>query len=247
MRIVLTRQPAQAGHIEAGLEQLGYHIDFLPLTDFQLPQHTATLDAMVEGLHNGIWQRVLLTSPNTIRALIARGWDPAHTETRTAIAVTGPGTARVLYDYGAQHTPWMPQHDASAAGILNQFPPGPGTIALPQGAAAGSAMRTGLNQLGWCVTHTVAYQTVDYPADPARALLPAHSDALKPEDLTDDDVVILTAPTAARRWAHIQVPVRAVVAIGQPTRRVAQQAAIELAATAASPDTAGLAAAVDRL
>src|SRR5699024_5849692 len=86
-----------------------------------------------------------------------------------------------------------------------------------------------------------------YPADPARAPLPAHSDALKPEDLTDDDVVILTAPTAARRWAHIQVPVRAVVAIGQPTRRVAQQAAIELAATAASPDTAGLAAAVDRL
>src|SRR5690625_6328105 len=98
MRIVLTRQPAQAGHIEAGLEQLGYHIDFLPLTDFQLPQHTPTLDAMVEGLHNGIWQRVLLPSPDTIRCLIARCRDPAHTETRTAIDDTGPGAARALYD-----------------------------------------------------------------------------------------------------------------------------------------------------
>src|SRR5699024_4009318 len=162
--------PAQAGHIEAGLEQLGYHIDFLPLTDFQLPPHTGTLDAMVEGLHNGIWQRVLMTSPNTIRALIARGLGSSLPETGNAITVIGAGSARVLYDYGAQHSPWMPQDDASAAGILNQFPPGPGTIALPQGAAAGSAMRTGLSQLGWCVTHTVAYQTVDYPADPARAL-----------------------------------------------------------------------------
>ena len=247
MRIVLTRQSAQAGHIEAGLEQLGYQIDFLPLTDFQLPQDTAALDAMVEGLHNGIWHRMLLTSPNSIRALVARGWNPAHTESHTAIAVTGPGTARVLYDYGAHDTPWMPEHDASAAGILNQFPPGPGTLALPQGAAAGYAMRNGLNQRGWCVTHAIAYHTVEYPADPKRALLPAHPDALNPKDLTEDDVVILTAPTAARRWVNVQVPVRAVVAIGQPTRRVAQQAAIELAATAASPDTAGLAAAIDRL
>src|SRR5699024_5038694 len=156
MRIVLTRQPAQAGHVEAGLEQLGYLIDFLPLTAFKLQEDTATLAAVVAGLQDGRWQWVLLISPNTIRALIARGWDPAHTEPRTAIADNGPGTARVLYDYGAQHTPRMPEDDASAAGIRNQFPPGPGTIALPQGAAAGSAMRTGLSQLGWCVTHTVA-------------------------------------------------------------------------------------------
>ena len=35
MRIVLTRQPAQAGRIEAGLQQLGHRIGFLPLTDFR--------------------------------------------------------------------------------------------------------------------------------------------------------------------------------------------------------------------
>ena len=241
MRIILTRQPAQAGHIEAGLERLGHRIGFLPLTDFQLPADLTALDNMVEGLHAGRWQRMLLTSPNTIRALSARGWQPALTETHTAIAVTGPGTARVLTDHGATRTPWMPTDDASAAGILQQFPPGPGSLALPQGAAAGDAMRDGLTHRGWDVTHAVAYHTVDYPAAPERALMPNQNGILEPHDLRPDDVVILTAPTAARRWAQLAVPVAAVIAIGQPTRRAAHQHHIDLAATATSPDANGIA------
>lgn len=242
MRIILTRQPAQAGHIEAGLEQLGYRIGYLPLTDFQLPEDLIQLDNMVAGLHAGTWDRLLLTSPNTIRALAARGWDPKATETHTTIAVTGPGTARVLQEVGAQHAPWMPADDASAAGILHQFPAGPGTLALPQGAAAGPAMRDGLTERGWQVTHTVAYQTVQYPAQPELALLPAQSGILETRDLSKNDVVVLTAPTAARRWAITAVDVRAVIAIGQPTQRAAYDTGIELAATATSPDAQGIAA-----
>src|SRR5699024_2391706 len=97
MRIVLTRQPAQAGRIEAGLQQLGHRIGFLPLTDLQLPEHSGALDNLVAGLHAGAWDRLLLTSPDTIRALVAHGWEPAASEQRTSIAVTGPGTARVLH------------------------------------------------------------------------------------------------------------------------------------------------------
>ena len=247
MRIILTRQPAQAGHIEAGLERLGHRIGYLPLTDFQLPTDLTALDDMVEGLHTGRWQCMLLTSPNTIRALIARGWQPALTEPHTAIAVTGPGTARVLADHGATRTPWMPADDASAAGILQQFPPGPGSLALPQGAAAGDAMCHGLTQRGWDVTHVVAYSTVDYPAAAERALLPTQNGILEPIDLSRDDVVILTAPTAARRWAQLAVPVAAVIAIGQPTRRAAHQHHINLAATATSPDAAGIAEVLNSL
>lgn len=241
MRIILTRQPAQAGQIEAGLERLGYRIGFLPLTDFQLPDDLTALDDLVEGLHTGRWQRVLFTSPNTIRALIARGWKPANTEAHTTIAVTGPGTARVLYQHGATHTPWMPDGDASAAGILHYFPPGPGRLALPQGAAAGDAMRAGLTQRGWDVTHVVAYHTVSYPAAPDRALLPAQDDVLTAQDVRPDDVIVLTAPSAAHRWAKVGVPVAAIIAIGQPTKRAAEQHQIALAATATSPDAAGLA------
>ena len=241
MRIILTRQPAQAGHIEAGLERLGYQIGFLPLTDFQLPTDLHALDDLVTGLHEGRWQRLLITSPNTIRALAARGWQPALTEAHTTIAVTGPGTARVLSDYGAANTPWMPTSDASAAGILEQFPPGPGSLALPQGAAAGDAMRAGLTQRGWDVTHVIAYHTVDYPAAPNRALLSAQDQVLTADDLTADDVIVLTAPTAARRWAKRAVPVSAVIAIGQPTRQAALEHSLDLAATATSPDAAGIA------
>ena len=247
MRIILTRQPAQAGHIEAGLEQLGHRIGYLPLTDFQLPTDLGDLDEMVTGLHTGRWQRMLLTSPNTIRALVARGWDPAVTETHTNIAVTGPGTARVLYQCGAKHDPWMPHQDASAAGILDQFPPGPGTLALPQGAAAGKAMQTGLARRGWDVTRTVAYHTVDYPAREHLALMPTQTGILRPADLTSKDILVLTAPSAARRWAQLAVPVHAVIAIGQPTRRAARQTHTVLAATATSPDASGIAQVLARL
>jgi len=241
MRIILTRQPAQAGQIEAGLERLGYHIGFLPLTDFQLPEDLSPLDDLINGLHTHTWQWMLLTSPNTIRALIARKWQPRITEAHTTIAVTGPGTARVLAEHGASKTPWMPADDASAAGILEQFPPGPGTLALPQGAAAGFAMRDGLTERGWDVSHVIAYHTVDYPAAPDRAILPTQQDVLTPADLRPDDVVVLTAPSAARRWADCAVSVAGLIAIGQPTRRAAHQQSIDLAATATSPDAEGIA------
>lgn len=242
MNIILTRQPAQAGQIEAGLEQLGYQIGFLPLTDFQLPADTTALDHMVVQLHNGKWDRLLLTSPNTIRALLHRRWDPAQTEAHTQIAVTGPGTARVLTEAGANNSPWMPTDDASAAGILEQFPVGPGTLALPQSAAAGDAMRTGLSARGWHVTHVVAYHTVDYPAPGELALFGPQSGILEAHQLTGDDVVVLTAPSAARRWHKIAVSVRAVIAIGQPTCRTAHELGIDLAATAPTPDAPGIAA-----
>ena len=247
MRVILTRQPAQAGQIEAGLAQLGYDIGFLPLTDFQLPDDAAALDEMVTGLHNGTWDWLLITSPNTIRALVARGWDPAVTETHTVIAVTGPGTARVLYDHGATNIPWMPDDDASADGILHQFPPGPGRLALPQGKAAGDAMTRGLTQRDWNVTHVVAYHTVNYPAVPSLALLPADNGVLTSTNLTTNDVVVLTAPSAARRWAETAVDVAAIIAIGQPTRRAAEHHRIALAATATSPDATGIAQVLHRL
>lgn len=247
MRVVLTRQPAQAGHIEAGLEHLGYEIGFLPLTDFQLPDEATALTEMITGLHQGHWDWLLITSPNTIRALVAHGWDPAVTETNTRIAVTGPGTARVLYDHGAMTTPWMPTHDASAEGILAQFPPGPGSLALPQGKAAGKAMTTGLTERGWDVTHAIAYHTVDYPAIAHLAIMPFQDGVLAPTDLTPDDVVVLTAPSATRRWADIAVKVAAIIAIGQPTRKAAQHHNIALTATATAPDAAGIAQVLNRV
>src|SRR5699024_12455689 len=138
------------------------------------------------------------------------------TERDTTIAVTGPGTARVLYDYGALKTPWMPNSDASAAGILEQFPAGPGMLALPQGAAAGNAMRTGLTQRGWEVTHVVACHTVNYPAPAELALMPTQSATMEPPDPPTNDVVVLTAPSPARRCTAIAAQVHAAIAIRPP-------------------------------
>ncbi len=183
-RVVLTRQPAQAGDVEAGLREAGWTVRFLPLTDFELPADLTDLRAAVDRLRAGRYAWLIATSPNTVRALSRVGWDgvlPAATR----VAVTGPGTARVLAEAGGPATPWMPDGDASAAGIIAGFPAGPGAPAaagapagvaparvfLPQSALATDEVAVALRARGWDVERVEAYRTVPYPAAAGRRLL----------------------------------------------------------------------------
>lgn len=241
LRVVLTRQPAQAGAMELELKSSGYSVGFFPLTDFQLPADQTRLAEMIDQLHTGVFQWLLITSPNTIRALKALGWDAARTENYTRIAVTGTGTAKVLAEAGALHTPWMPQH-ASAQGLQDELPVGDGRqLALPQSEAAGGAMRDFLQSRGWHVMHSIAYQTVDYPAESSRRILPEHQgSSLNLEEIRDHDAVILTAPSAVQRLPEQLSKHPQLIAIGQPTRRAAEQRGIGLLATCETPDAQGI-------
>lgn len=215
--VVMTRQPEQSGAVEAGLTAAGHRVAYLPLTDFELPADRGPLRAAVARLapnpavnttpnpsHDAgppagaqlplaggpagadapAW--LVLTSPNTVRALARCGWD-GRVGPGTRIAVTGPGTARVLAEASCPEIPWMPVDDASAGGIVAQFPvpdtvpdTGPETIGLgtvgrrvllPQSSLATSEVADGIERRGWDVERVEAYRTVPYPAAPGRRLL----------------------------------------------------------------------------
>lgn len=194
MRVLLTRQPAQAGDLEAGLagaEVAGrrLRVGFLPLTDFALPDDDGPLralladwagadgDAAGPGRSDGSrW--LVLTSPNTVRALRAVGWD-GHVPAGARIAVTGPGTARVLTEAGCDAAPWLPPEDRSAEGLiagLAALHPRGGRAWLPQSDRARPRLADGLRAAGWDVRTGLAYRTVPYPAQAGRRLLDAAAD-----------------------------------------------------------------------
>ncbi len=146
MRVLLTRQPAQAGDLEAGLagaEVAGrrLRVGFLPLTDFALPDDDGPLRALLADwagadgdaagpVRSDGSRWLVLTSANTVRALRAVGWD-GHVPAGARIAATGPGTARVLTEAGCDAAPWLPPEDRSAEGLIA------GLAALhPRGARA---------------------------------------------------------------------------------------------------------------
>lgn len=184
--VVLTRQPAQAGALEAGLAAAGLPVAYLPLTDFVLPPDEGRLRACVARLggRTPVPAWLVLTSPNAVRALALCGWE-GHVAPGVRVAVTGPGTARVLARAGYPGTPWMPVGDASAAGIVAQFPapgqaaaPGPGsrTVLLPQSSRATAEVAEGIAGRGWDVERLEAYRTVPFPAGPGLRLLSVETD-----------------------------------------------------------------------
>lgn len=280
--VVMTRQPEQSGAVEAALAAAGYRIAYLPLTDFELPADTRPLRNAVARLSGqptelprhrpphgsgapagdrevGEVARVawlVLTSPNSVRALMRHGWD-GRVVPGVLVAVTGPGTARVLTAAGYVGTPWMPEADASAAGILEQFPspgrgaPGTRVVLLPQSSLATDEVAAGLTARGWTIEQIEAYRTVPYPADPRRRLIAVGSaTAAEPapalvtlHDLAGADVV-LTSPSAVAELVRHCDPAlpedTRFFAIGQPTARAAHAAGLVLAGTAPSPDAAGL-------
>lgn len=253
MRLVLTRHPGQAGHMEAAARGAGYEVAFLPLTHQQLPQDPSDLRAAVEQLRGGDFDWLLLTSPNTVRALIACGWT-GRLPPETRVAAVGPGTARVLQEHTQLQPHWM-AHDHSAAGILAELEtPAQGQrMLLPQSAQARPALAEGLRARGWVLTHVIAYQTVPTafsgaPQPEPHTLLPppaaegtAAGALLRPWELRGDDVVLVTSSSAAEAYAGLQNPQAVtLLAIGEPTAAMMHRLKLPSAAVLSEPTAEGL-------
>lgn len=266
MRLLLTRRPAQAGDLEAGLratagpDDVPFEVGFLPATDTELPDDDglARLRGAVAALGAGEYAVLVVTSPNGARALAAAGWD-GSLAADVRVAATGPGTVRVLREAGVPGEVWVPDADRSAAGILAGLPGPAGAgerLLLPQSARASDELATGLSDRGWSVDRVEAYRTVTYPGDPARRLLPEDrpgADVVTPAELARQSAgtaLVLTSPSAVEELLDSPaadallsgaVPC---VALGVPTRRVMDAAGVPVAAQAATPDADGVAEAV---
>ena len=297
MRVLLTRQPAQAGALEARLSGAvvggeAVEVAFLPLVDFVLAGG-AEADALgrmsMQLIAPGARGVLVVTSPNAVRAL--RGHDFGGVDEGVRAVATGPGTAHVLVAASPGIRVWTPPEDRSARGILagmtgptaapevveGLWPPAAGHAVpiawLPQSDLARPALADGLRAAGWDVRTAVAYRTVPYPGTPPwRRLLaegegsvaasdPVVAEActaapdapvVTPAQLSEVEpgtVVLLTSSSSAEQFAERGLGPAAgervrLLAIGEPTRATCARLGLPLAGTCATPDAAGVLAAL---
>ncbi|WHS28379.1 uroporphyrinogen-III synthase [Auritidibacter ignavus] len=257
--VVITRHPAQASQLEAGLGDHGVSVQFCPLTDFVLAEDPVPGQRLVAGLHAGVFAGVVVTSPNTVRALSLLGLDWARLAGGdTVVVATGAGTARKVGEHGYPGTVWTPTTEASAHGILTDLPGSrklpvepARPVALPQSAAATETLVTGLRGLGYRVDHVPIYHTVVYPGPAGRRLLAApHPESAQRlvdlHALNPRTPVVLTASSAVRQLAErageLPAPLAhyRLIALGRPTASTATELDITLAGTATAPNAAGI-------
>jgi uroporphyrinogen-III synthase len=220
-RVVVTRSSAQAGSLAGLLEAAGAVPVVVPLVE-QVPEPQGA--AALAALHPDDFDWLVVTSPNGAQAYLT-----AHAVAPAAVAAVGATTAAALADGGVTAT--LVPTQQSAAGLLTEFPSGPGTVLLVQAVDAEPAMADGLRAAGWQVTVVTPYRTV--PSRPGAGLQLAALSA---------DAVLFASGSAATAWVQVfgtsTPPV--VVAIGPQTAAAATAAGLKVSLVATDHSLRGL-------
>ncbi len=269
VRVLVARSPDRAGELVAALRATGAVPALLPLIDFEQARDQHSLDVAFDALGAGAYSWLVVSSVTAIQALEAKAaergtrlssWLPGNVQ----VATIGPATRRALQARGIS-VDLAPGSQQSAAGLAGIWPEGQGSVLLPQADIADPALRRALSSRGASVQAVTAYRTVDYPADPARAL-PGRPPGDHPGagsnpapvftitgakaeiDAGRLDAVVAASPSAARRIHADLAPLGACrfVAIGQSTAGAAEALGLAVAAVAEEPTASGLVAAVSR-
>jgi uroporphyrinogen-III synthase len=262
-RVLVTRSPERSGPLAEALRLAGATPLLLPLTAAERAPDQAALNDAFEALGEGNFEWLVVSSATTVLALQEkaaehgaelRNWLPAGTR----VAAVGPASRRALEAAGvAVH--FQPQHDHSAAGIVDGWPGGPAAVLLPQADIAAPALARGLEAQGARVRTVVAYSTVDFPAEPGRRLgrndsagepLPVLTPAEAKAEVDGGVLaaVVAASPSAVRRIAAALAPLAScrLVVIGPVTAAEAEAQGLAVAATAREATPDGLVAAVIR-
>jgi uroporphyrinogen-III synthase len=269
-RVLVTRSPERSGPLAEALRLAGAVPLLLPLTATERAPDQAALEDAFVALGAGRFDWLVVSSATTVLALQEKAaeravklgdWLPAETR----VAAVGPASRRALEAAGiAVH--FEPQHEHSAAGIVNGWPGGPADVLLPQADIAAPALARGLEAKGARVRTVVAYSTVDFPAEPARHLgrsggegtdsegtataLPLLTPAEAKAEVDDGALaaVVAASPSAVRRIGATLAPLGScrLVAIGPATAAEAEAQGLTVAATAREATPEGLVAAVIR-
>lgn len=250
-RIVLTRQPGQAGLLEKELAELNVDVELLPLLDFVLPADTGGLQQARTDLAEGVYDWVVLTSPNAVRALAKMDFFDFEADVRWGMV--GGGTAAIFEQVTDLRADFVAEHNQSGEGLVAEFdsaePTGRNAVLLPVSEIAADTVQTGLQAKGYTVTRVTAYQTV--PADSRlsqdRRLLPAarggtvHDAESLAGEVGAVTAVVLTSPSNARAYAGVAEDFPSLVlppllAIGQPTAQAMTATGLPITAVLPKPD-----------
>ena len=189
-RVLVARSPDRAGELVTALRRVGAEPLLLPLIDFEQASDQHSLDVAFDALGAGAYTWLVISSVTTVQALEAKAaergaslssWLPGS----LLVATIGPATRRVLESRGIS-VDLAPTGQQSGTGLLDIWPANQGSVLLPQADIADPRLRRGLEARGAFVQAVTAYNTVDYPADPRRALpaFPHGSAPASPQTLT---------------------------------------------------------------
>ncbi len=273
-RVLVARSPDRAGELVTALRRVGAEPLLLPLIDFEQASDQHSLDVAFDALGAGAYTWLVISSVTTVQALEAKAaergaslssWLPGS----ILVATIGPATRSFLESRGIS-VDLAPTGQQSGTGLLDIWPANQGSVLLPQADIADPRLRKGLAARGAAVQAVTAYNTVDYPADPRRALpafppaMPqrtgaAGQDATPPTVLTTAEAkaevgagrlhaVVAASPSAARRIHADLAPLGncRFVAIGRSTAAEAASLGLTVDAVAQEPTASGLVAAVVR-
>jgi uroporphyrinogen-III synthase len=185
-RVLVARSPDRAAELVTALRRVGAEPMLLPLIDFEQASDQHSLDVAFDALGAGAYTWLVISSVTTVQALEAKAaergaslstWLPGG----LLVATIGPATRSFLESRGVS-VDLAPTGQQSGTGLLDIWPANQGSVLLPQADIADPRLRRGLEARGAFVQAVTAYNTVDYPADPRRAL-PAFPSGAAPAPL----------------------------------------------------------------
>jgi uroporphyrinogen-III synthase len=222
-RIVVTRAAGQAGGTEALVRAAGAIPIAVPLIEIV---DEADGLATLQRTDLGAFDWVVVTSPNGADRLA-----PLLTSGSPRVAAVGTATAAAL-----PRCDLLPG-DQSAAGLVAEFPAGPGAVLVVQAVDAAPTMVAGLVAKGWTVSAISPYRSraVTPPGELVTAALAA-------------DAVLFASGSAARAWAAAFGPSTppVVVAIGEQTAAACEATGLKVTLVAADHSVYGMLVTLDR-
>lgn len=214
------------GPLAQGVRAAGAEVDAVSVTE------TRPLPFTLPGRAD--W--LVVTSPTTARMLADAGHDPSALAER--VAAIGPATAAALTAVGATAdlvAPGRADADALLAALLDAAEGTTPSALLPCSALARPRLADGLASAGWRVDVVHPYTTA------------TRAEASGVAPWSSYDAVVVTAGSVVRGVVELlgvpPEPVR-VVALGEPSAEASTALGLTVDAVAATPDAAGLVAAL---
>jgi uroporphyrinogen III methyltransferase/synthase len=167
-RVVVTRNPEQAGSLQVLLEESGASVVFLPTISIEPPPSWDAVDDSIRQLATGEFEWVAFTSRNGAERFFSRlGCMPGEVFTQTKVAAVGSTTAAYLREHGVG-VDLVPE-SYSAKALAEALGRGTGRVLLPRAADVPPDMELQLTANGWKTHEVAAYRTVPATAEGAAA------------------------------------------------------------------------------
>ena len=234
--VLVTRAVEQADDLVRALERLGATVIVAPAIQI-VPARGAALARAMQGLADGRFAWVTLTSPRTVDA-IAEHLRPR--EVSANVAAIGEGT-REAFRRWARRDPDLVPGTFTTAALARSFPRGQGRVLCPRADVAPPGLEEALAAKGWRPTRVVAYRT-----RMPRSLPAAARDALRRGAV---DAVTFTSASTVRGFVRALGSTRGnprVVCIGPVTAAEARRRGFTVHAVARPHTVEGLVRAVER-